>query len=61
MVMGVDSCSEDRGFEFQHCILERHFVTSICCKIYVCLKKTENKRKRGRGWPIKKILNGIGS
>ena len=24
--------------------------------IDVCLKKTENKRKRGRGWPIKKVL-----
>ena len=31
-----------------------HFFTLICCKNCnnVCLKKTENKRKRGRGWPI---------
>ena len=29
------------------------FVTFICCKnCVVCLKKTEYKRKRGRGWPI---------
>ena len=29
-----------------------HLFTSICCKICidVCLKLTENKRKRGRGW-----------
>ena len=31
-----------------------HFFTLICCKncSNVCLKKTENKRKRGQGWPI---------
>ena len=30
-----------------------HFSTLICCKnCIVCLKKTKNKRKRGRGWPI---------
>ena len=38
-----------------------HFFTLICCKNCnnVCLKKTENKRKRGRGWPIfrKQFLN----
>ena len=29
--------------------------TLICRKICnVCLKKTKNKRNRGRGWPIKK-------
>ena len=33
----------------------RHFFTLICCKkCTVCLKKTENKRKSGRGWPILK-------
>ena len=37
-----------------------HFFTLICYKdCIVCLKKTENKRKRGQGWPIflKKISN----
>ena len=30
-----------------------YFFTFICCKnCIVCLKKTENKRKRGWGWPI---------
>ena len=30
-----------------------HFFTLICYKnCIVCLKKTENKRKRGRGWAI---------
>ena len=30
-----------------------HFFTLICYKnCIVCLKKTENKQKRGRGWPI---------
>ena len=29
------------------------FLTLICFQICnVCLEKTENKRKRGRGWPI---------
>ena len=36
MVMGRDSRYEGRGFESRHHILE----------------KTENKRKRGRGWPV---------
>ena len=31
-----------------------HFFTLICCKNCnnVCLRGAENKRKRGRGWPI---------
>ena len=30
-----------------------HFFTSICCKkLYCFFEKTENKWKRGRGWPI---------
>ena len=32
-VMGVDSCSEGRGFESQRRILDGHFFTLICCKI----------------------------
>ena len=55
MVMGGDSRSEGREFESEHRILVGHFFTLMCCN--VCLKKTEHKRKRGRGWPIfKKIL-----
>ena len=48
-VMGGDSCSEGRGFESQHRILDEHFFTLICCKNWmdVCLKKIENKRKGG--------------
>ena len=32
MVMGEDSCSEGRGFKSQHCILDGHFFTYLCCK-----------------------------
>ena len=49
MVMGGDSHSKGRGFESRHRILDGHFFTYIC---HVCLKKTKNKQKRGRGWPI---------
>ena len=52
MVMGGDSRSEGREFESEHRILVGHFFTLMCCN--VCLKKTEHKRKRGRGWPIQK-------
>ena len=41
MVVGGDSCSEGRGFESQHRILDGHFL-HICC-VDVCLKMTENK------------------
>ena len=53
MVMGLDLQSEGCGFESQHRIQDGHFFTVICkhC-IRVCLKKTVNKRNRGRGWPI---------
>ena len=53
MVMGGGSRSKGRGFESRRRILDGHFFTFICCKnCNVCLKKTENKQKRGRGWPI---------
>ena len=33
------------------------FLTLIGCKnCIVCLKRPENIRKRGRGWPIKKTI-----
>ena len=40
MVMGEDSCPEGHGFELQHCKLDGHFFTFICCKnCIVCLKR----------------------
>ena len=48
MVMGGDSRSEGCGFKSQCRILDGHF--SNC--IDVCLKKTENKRKKRPGWHI---------
>ena len=56
--MGGDSCSEGRRFKSRHRILDGHFFTFICSKIYnVCLER-QNKLKRGRGWPIlKKTIN----
>ena len=37
------------------------FFTFICCKnCIVCLKKTKNKRQRGRGWPIFLKKNFVG-
>ena len=50
--MGEDSCSRGCGFESWHCILDGHvshwFVEKLCC----LFEKTENKWKRGRGWPF---------
>ena len=51
MVMGGDSRSEGRGFKSRCRILDGQFFT--CC-IDVNLKKTENKRKRGRVGPFSK-------
>ena len=41
VVMGGDLCPEGFGFEAQHCILDGHFFTNICCKncIDVCLRR----------------------
>ena len=40
VVMGGDSCTEGRGFDSQHCILDGHCGTFICCKnCHVCLKR----------------------
>ena len=41
-------------FESQHRILDRHFLSYICCKNCndVCLKRPKINNKRGRGWPI---------
>ena len=53
VVMGGDSRSEGCKFKSQCHILDGHFSHSFVVNcIAVCLKKTENKRKRGRGGPI---------
>ena len=53
MVMKGDSQTEGYGFEFGT-IYWMDIIQLICCKkINVCLKKTKNKRERGRRWAIK--------
>ena len=52
VVMGGDSCSKDCGFESQHRILYGHFSQLFAVNIVVFVRKDENKRKTGRGWPI---------
>ena len=51
MVMGDDSCLKGRGFESRHRILDGHFSHIFVVKLYCLFEKTENKQKRGRGWP----------
>ena len=52
--MGGDSCFKGHGFKSQHCTLDGHYFTFICCKNCndVCLKRPKINDKRGRGWPI---------
>ena len=52
VVMGDNSCLKGRGFESRHRVLDGHIFTLICCKHCILFVKTENKRKRGRVWPI---------
>ena len=33
VVKGVDLCSDGRGFESQHLLLDRHFFSYICLKL----------------------------
>ena len=56
MVMGRDSRSEGCGFESWHHILDGFFSHILVVKLYCLFEKTENKRKRGMGWPIFKII-----
>ena len=51
VVMGQVSCSEGRGFESRHLILDGHFFTYICCKIVMFVrKKTKiNEKEAGVG------------
>ena len=59
VVMGDNSCSAGCGFKSRHRILDGHFSHFWSKNCIVCLKKTENKRKRCRGWPIfNKSLTG---
>ena len=53
MVMGGDSCSEGRGFESQHIILEGHLLHTFAVKIVMV--ETKKINKRGRGCPNKKL------
>ena len=52
MVMGGDSRPKRRGFESRYRILDGHFSHLFVVKIVMCVRKEENKWKRGRGWPI---------
>ena len=58
MVMGGDSCSEGRGFESQHHILDGHFFTLICCKnCIVCLKGPKRNEREAEVGPFFKTNN----
>ena len=48
--MGGDSGSRSHGFESQHRILDGLFQLVFCKN---CNERTENKRKRGQGCPLK--------
>ena len=54
VVMGDVSRSKGCGFESRRRILDGHDIFShwFVVKIVCLFEKTENKRKRGRGWPI---------
>ena len=50
VVMGGDSCSDGRGFEFKHIIRDGHwFVVKIV--LFVC-RKDENKQKEAGEGPF---------
>ena len=56
--MGGDSCSEGRGFESRHCILDGHHIFSHIFVVrieIVCLKKTKINEKEAEFGPFKKI------
>ena len=52
VVMGDDSCLRGCGFESRRRILDGYDIFSHCL-----FEKTENKRKRGRGWPLQNKSN----
>ena len=51
VVMGQVSCSEGRGIESRHLILDGHFFTDICCKI-VLVTGTDPRNVMTRKLPI---------
>ena len=56
VVMGGDSCSEGRGFESQHYILDGNFLTFICCQTCnACLKRRKKQKEAMDGPFFKKI------
>ena len=50
--MGGDSCSEGRGFESHHSILDGHFFTYICCKNVMFVDKTKISEKEAVDGPF---------
>ena len=50
------------SFKSRHRILDEHDIFShiLVVRIVMCVLKDENKRKRGRGWPIKKTNSSLG-
>ena len=51
VVMGGDSCSEGRGFESQHNILDGHFSHTFAVKI-VMFEKTKINKKDAEDGPF---------
>jgi len=51
VVMGDDSCVKGHEFESRHRLLDGHW-TFIHIDLHCLFEKTENKRNRGRDWPI---------
>ena len=57
MVMGGDSCSEGRGFESEHRILDEHFLHIFVVKICnVCLKRPKINEKEAEVGPFLKRI-----
>ena len=53
MVVGGDSCSEGRGFESRHSILDGHFLHIFVVQICnVCLKRPKINKKEARVAPF---------
>ena len=52
--MGGDLCPEGCGFESQHCILDGHYFTFVCCKKIVMIVSKDGKED-GDG-PFKKVM-----
>ena len=59
--MGGDSCFKGCWFKSQHCILDGHFFTLICCKNRnVCLRRPKiNEKEAGDGPFLKKPICNV--